>query len=337
MLEKEIDKLGDILKSGKIFKIVVVPHISPDGDAAGSCSALAILLKKLGHKVNIVSSDIFPEYLHLLKNIDSAVIGKNNISKAQQLIEEADYIFMLDHNTYKREGVLETFIENANAKKIIIDHHLYPDAVDIVISQVGISSTCELLFKVITKIFSEELIDTDIANSLYCGINTDTGCFRHSSFYSDVYRVVASLIDRGAEVDKINNYIHCNNTISRLRLLGNALLNKLEILEDLRIAIIPITKEELEEFDYKDGDLEGLVNMPLSLSNIDISVQITQRKEKVKLSFRSKRDIPVNLWASNYFNGGGHRNAAGGHSFDSFESVVAQLKSSAPEFIKSLK
>ena len=188
-MNQEITKLKNILNTNDItnpYKVVIIPHISPDGDAAGSCSAFSQLLDKIGVAWHIVSADYFPENLLFLKNIDKYISMQTNIELCENLIIDADYIFMLDHNTTKREGLLEKFTNKSKALKIIIDHHLYPDTQDIVISHVGISSTCELLYNIIETIYGSDIIDADIANSLYCGINTDTGGFNHSSSYPEV-------------------------------------------------------------------------------------------------------------------------------------------------------
>lgn len=317
------------------LKAVIIPHISADGDAVGACSAFSTALEKAGIKWHILTCDFLPDYLKWLNHADQAISYQEKAEKCKALIAEADLIFMLDHNTVKREGELEPWVAAYPGEKVIIDHHPDPEAVDYVISDTRVSSTCELLYTVITKIWGIDRIDPMIANALYTGINTDTGGLSHNSSRPETYRVVAHLLELGLNKEYVHEHLYQHNRLSRLRLLGNALLNKLTVVPDYPLAVIPITREELEKYDYKEGDLEGLVNIPLSVAHISVSIQITQRKERVKLSFRSKGDIPVNIWAREYFNGGGHLNAAGGQMDTSLEEVVAKVRNTAPWFFEN--
>jgi len=295
-----------------IGKVVIIPHISPDGDAIGACTALSQILDKKGIENYIITCDRTPEYLKFLKKSDSIISYQTDKEKCTEIINSANTIFMLDHNDFSREGNLEEITKVSTAKKIMIDHHLEPSDVDYVLSDTSFSSTCELLYVFISEIWEKEIIDKDIANSLYTGINTDTGGFSYNSSTPRLFKIVADLLEQGLEKDFITESIYQNNKLSRLRLMGNIFLKRLEINDKYPIAIMPISREELLRFEYKDGDLEGIVNTPLSIKEILVSVQITQKKERIKLSFRSKGDVPVNEWAKKYFNGGGHKNAAGG-------------------------
>lgn len=334
--KEQVEKLMPELAKGNL-KAVIIPHISPDGDAIGSCSALSEVCRKAGIECHILTCDYIPEYLRFLKNIPAAISYQDKAVECQKLIGEAHVIFMLDHNTVKREGDLEPWITAAAATKVIIDHHPDPDVQDIVISDTQVSSTCELLYSVITMVWGGEMIDRDIANALYTGINTDTGGLSHNSSRPDTYRIIADLLEAGLDKAYIHERIYQMNNLSRLRLIGNVLLNKLQVNSKYPVAIMPITREELEKYDYKDGDLEGLVNIPLSVHNIAVSIQITERKERVKLSFRSKGNIPVNEWSKAFFNGGGHLNAAGGQMDLPLEEVIKKVNETTPWFFEKIK
>lgn len=334
--EEQVEKLR-LQLAGENLNVVIIPHISPDGDAAGSCSALSEVCRKTGVGCHILTCDYIPEYLRFLKNIPAAISYQDKAVECQRLIREANVIFMLDHNTVKREGDLEQWVVAATAPKIIIDHHPAPDAQEIVISDTRVSSTCELLYSVILKIWGREVIDQNIANSLYTGINTDTGGLSHNSSRPDTYRIIADLLELGLDKAFIHERIYQMNNLSRLRLIGNVLFNKLQVNSKYPVAIMPITWEELEKYDYKDGDLEGLVNIPLSVHNIAVSIQITERKERVKLSFRSKGNIPVNEWSKTFFNGGGHLNAAGGQMDIPLEDVIKKVNETTPWFFEKIK
>ena len=310
----EIRRLKERLGQGTL-KTVIIPHISADGDAAGSCSALSEVLQQVGIEWHILTCDFIPEYLRFLKNISSAISFQEKPEECKRLLADADLIFMLDHNTVAREGDLENWVVASPAGRVIIDHHPDPDPQQYVISDTQVSSTCELLYIVMSQIWGKEIVTPDIAGALYTGINTDTGGLSHNSSHPQTYRIIADLLEAGLDKAYIHERIYQMNNLSRLRLIGNVLLNKLEVNEQYPVAIMPITREELDRYNYKDGDLEGLVNIPLSVHNVCVSVQITERRERVKLSFRSKGNVPVNEWAKAFFNGGGHLNAAGGDGF----------------------
>lgn len=255
----------------------------------------------------------------------------------KSLIAGADLIFMLDHNTTKREGDLEPWVSASRAERVIIDHHPGPDEQEYVLSDVRVSSTCELLYTVIGRIWGKEEIHADLANALYTGISTDTGGLSHNSSCPGTYRVIADLLERGLDKAFVHERLYQMDRLSRLRLIGNVLLNKLQLHPHYPVAIMPITRAELERYSYRDGDLEGVVNMPLSVHQVLVSVQVTERKEKVKLSFRSKGNIPVNEWAKAHFNGGGHINAAGGQLALPLEEAVRKVNETIPWFFEQLK
>ena len=313
-------------------RVLIIPHISPDGDAAGACSALWQVMDKLGVECHLMTCDFFPDYLKWMKRIPDSVSYQQHPIRCRRWLEECDVLFMLDHNTMAREGDLEPFTRAFKGSVVMIDHHPDPDEVTVRVSAPEMSSTCELLYGVITEVWGKEMIDKDIANALYAGISTDTGGLSHNSSRPETYMVIAHLLELGLEKAYVHGELYQKNSLSRLRLTGNCLLNKLEVDGDFPVAIIPVTLRELEQYQYKDGDLEGLVNIPLTVADVAVSVQVTERKDRVKLSFRSKGDIPVNLWAKTHFNGGGHLNAAGGQMQMPLEEVVQKVRDTAGWF-----
>ncbi|MGL5681755.1 MAG: DHH family phosphoesterase [Marinifilaceae bacterium] len=335
MAESEIIRLKDRLADSK-YKFILIPHISPDGDAAGSCSALCEVLLNDGHEAVIMTCDHFPEYLKFLTHISESISLKDDKERCISLLKEADFICMLDHNAPSREGDLQPLVaQYFEGETIMIDHHLEPQPVDYTISHVHISSTCELLYGVICGIWGREVINSNVATSLYTGINTDTGGLSHNSSTSAIYRVIGELLDLGLDKELVHDHIYRMNHLSRLRLIGNALLNKLNVNADYPVALIPISKDELDSFGYKEGDLEGLVNMPLGVKEVEVSVQIVQRSERIKLSFRSKGTLPVNEWTKAYFSGGGHRNAAGGQWHGTLQEAVDKVNETTAWFFKT--
>jgi phosphoesterase RecJ-like protein len=314
------------------LKVAIVPHISADGDAAGACSALWQVFDRLGIPAKVLTCDYFPDYLKWLKRVPDAISFQNRPGECKQWLQEAGLLCMIDHNTFAREGDLEPFTRCFQGEVLMIDHHPDPIEVTYRFSDTRLSATCELLYTLITRLWGKSIIDTGIANALYTGISTDTGGFNHNCSRPATYRVVADLLARGLEKEHVHDQLYQRNTLSRLRLEGHCLLNKMMVEERYPLAIIPITLQELETFHFKDGDLEGIVNMPLTIEQVLVSVQVTERKERVKFSFRSKGDIPVNAWAKRFFNGGGHRNAAGGQLELPLEECLQRLRESAAWF-----
>ncbi len=226
----------------------------------------------------------------------------------------------------------------SSAYKVMIDHHLEPqDFDDYRYWDIKACATAQLVYTFIAnELGRKDLIDKDVATCLYTGILTDSASFRLPNTTSDVHRIVAELIDCGAVNWRIHELIYNSASENRLRFLGHCLANCLEILPEYNTAIISVSKADLALFDVNTGDTEGIVNYALSIASIKLGAFIVERNDMVKLSLRSKDEFPANEICKKYFNGGGHRNAAGGQSNDSFAAVVQKFKSILPDYKKLL-
>ena len=325
--------IEEILKKSK--KIVITTHQSPDGDAIGSSLALFGYLVKKGFDVSVVVPDNFPKFLKWMKGAENVHVYDHDENVVKGLISEADLIFSLDYNDLKRVGGVGDLIEKSTAYKAMIDHHLHPaDFADWMCSDTSSCSTAQLIYKFIEDFNDLDLIDDQIAEGIYCGIMTDSGSFRFPSVQAKTHLIAADLINRGLNHSRIHELVHDVNTLPKLHLLGFALNEKLRVLPNVPVAVIAISWEELKQFNYKKGDTEGLVNYALSLEGIEMAAFIKGDEDKVKMSFRSKGDIAVNEFSSQNFSGGGHKNAAGGVSFTSFEETVKLFESKIVEFLK---
>lgn len=325
--------IEEILKNSK--KIVITTHQSPDGDAIGSSLALFGYLVKKGFDVSVVVPDSFPKFLKWMKGAENVHIYDHDENVVKGLISEADLIFSLDYNDLKRVGGVGDLIEKSTAYKAMIDHHLHPaDFADWMCSDTSSCSTAQLIYNFIEDFNDLDLIDDQIAEGIYCGIMTDSGSFRFPSVQAKTHLIAADLINRGLNHSRIHELVHDVNTLPKLHLLGFALNEKLRVLPNVPVAVIAISQEELKRFNYKKGDTEGLVNYALSLEGIEMAAFIKGDDDKVKMSFRSKGDIAVNEFSSQNFSGGGHKNAAGGISFTSFEETVELFESKIVEFLK---
>ncbi len=314
---------------------MITTHHKPDADALGSSLGMANYLIKKGHNVKVITPSDYPGFLHWMKGNDDVLVYTDKSSdQVQNFIHEADTIIALDFSVLHRINEMGEMVRNAKAFKVNVDHHLEPeDFADYRLWDTKAASTCELCFELIVMMGDKALIDKDIAECLYAGIMTDTGGFRHPNTTQNVHEVVAELIGIGADNAKVAKKIYDTNSLNRLKFLGFALSQKLEILPEFHTAYFAISNEELNQFDSQTGDTEGLVNYALSLEGIVLAVLFKDSSDGIKMSFRSIGEFPANEIASKYFNGGGHRNAAGGktdgtlvETVDKFKSVLIDYK-----------
>lgn len=320
-------------------KIVIIPHKNPDGDAVGSTLGLMHYLKNRGQDAIVIAPNDFPKFLKWMPGQEEIIIFENNKDLAEKHITEASLIFTLDFNNLSRVGFMQESLEAATGTFIMIDHHQAPsDYAKVTYSDVHMSSTCEMVYNFIEAVENTSKITVDIANCLYAGIMTDTGSFKYSSTTSRTHRVVADLIDKGAENMVIHNKVFDTNSPSRLHILGCALKNMV-ILQDYHTAYITLSQEELDKNGFKKGDTEGIVNYGLTLNNIIFAVIFIENKDEgiIKISFRSQGDFSVNEFARTNFEGGGHDNAAGGKSDTSLQETTAKFVALLDSYKDQLK
>ncbi|QHI39027.1 Bifunctional oligoribonuclease and PAP phosphatase NrnA [Kordia antarctica] len=325
MNEAEIQGVQILLQTPQ--NIVIIPHKNPDGDAIGSTLALCHYLKKRKHNAVIVAPNDYPEFLKWMPGESEIVKFDSEQERSETLLKNANVIFTLDFNDLSRIGEMEPSVSACEATFVMIDHHQQPsDYAKFMYSDTSMSSTCEMVYNFIAFLGDEDLITPEMASCMYTGIMTDTGSFRFKATTSKTHRIIANLIDKGAENDTIHNAIYDTNSLSRIHLLGCALKN-LVVLEEFNTVYITISKEELQRYDFKKGDTEGFVNYGLSLKGIKFAAIFIENLQEpyVKMSLRSKGNFSVNEFARAHFNGGGHTNAAGGRSDDSMEDTIVNF------------
>lgn len=331
MRKDSFQTFKDLLQ--KVQNIVIITHWNPDGDAIGSSLGLFHYLKKLEKTVGVIVPNSYPDFLHWLPNTHEIVNFQNNEEKASELIAKADVIFTLDFNSYKRLEKLGDILEAAQAPKVLIDHHQQPDDYPTYyFHDVEACSTCELIFDFIEGLGDKDLIDKKIATCLYTGLMTDTGSFRYPNVNYRTHYIVSELLKTKIKPSDIHSAVYDNYSLNRLKLLGYTLSEKLRLVEGYPVAYFALSEEELKRFDYQKGDTEGIVNYPFSIKGIKVCALFNESEGIVKISFRSKGNIDVNTFARNYFNGGGHINAAGGKSND----TLAQTEAKFIELVKTL-
>jgi len=297
--------------------IVLIPHRNPDGDAMGSVLGLSAFLKKIGHKISIITPNEFPDFLAWLPDSDRVKIFEKEPKKTTEMLRRAELIFTLDFNALHRTGTqMENVLKELKVPFLMIDHHENPSTyATYMFSDTNYGSTCEMIYHFIDKMGHTDKIDKQIATCLYAGIVTDSGSFKYPKTTSTTHRIVANLLDKGIENTKIHNLLFDNNSHDKLKLLGKALEN-LKVLPELKTAYIWLSQTDLNTFNFQKGDTEGIVNYPLTIKGIVFSVIFIENyhEQIIKMSFRSQGNFDVNSFAQKYFNGGGHINAAGGRS-----------------------
>jgi bifunctional oligoribonuclease and PAP phosphatase NrnA len=316
--------------------IVITSHKSPDGDSIGSSLALYHFIGALGKSSVVCHPDKAPNFLLWVEGALDIVSYEEQQDEVIQKMRDADLIFCLDYNSADRVGKdMQTLLEQASAKKIMIDHHMHPaDFCEIIVSETSVCSTSQLIFELIAQSGNSELLNESIGVPIYLGIMTDTGSFRFPSVQARTHEILAALIRTGIKHFEIHEKVYDTNTVDRLQLRGYALSEKLELIENYPVALISVTEEELNRFHYQKGDTEGLVNVALSVDSIKVAAFFAEKDGAVKISFRSKGDYFVNELANDHFEGGGHKYAAGGISFDSLENTINKFKSLIPTYFK---
>lgn len=332
-----LSALRELLATPK--EIFITTHHKPDADALGSSLGWAGYLRQRGHSVTVVTPTDYPAFLNWMPGQETVVIydPKTNDALVRRLVAEAQLIFCLDFNTLSRINELGPMVAAAPAPKVLVDHHLAPDDfAQVAFSHPEAAATCELVFELIRALGDEALITPAIGECLYAGIMTDTGSFRHPSTSRNVHLITAELLALGVNTSAVHRRVYDSSSEQRLRFLGFVLKDKLTVVRESNTAYIAITADELRAYDSKTGDTEGLVNFALSIDGIRLAVLLVERGPVVKISFRSVGEFSVNDFARRHFNGGGHRNAAGGISYVSLAATVQQLLALLPQYAEEL-
>ena len=322
----------------QVKNVVIITHANPDGDALGSSLGLHCVLQNAGFHSTVVYPTGFPELVPGLNDYTNWVVFEMHEKEAVQMIDEADILFYLDFNDIKRTGKLKMELEKHNKMVVLVDHHPQPIIeTPFLFSDTTVSSTAELVYDFIDKMGWGGYLDAQGATALLTGIIADTASFSHNAKRSELYLVVSKLIACGANQHKIQEALFNTNTTERLRLLGYALSEKMQIFPQYHAAIITLSKDELKQFSFKPGDTEGFVNYPLSVKGIIFSAFFMENEEKIKISFRSKGGFAVNEFSAEHFSGGGHFNAAGGESRQTLLEAIEKWLALLPVYAEILE
>lgn len=305
-----------------VNRIVITCHKKADGDAIGSSLGLCLVLRKMGKNAIVIIPDQLPQSLEFVAEGIDYVTFSFSAKYAGNIIRNTQLIICLDYNDLDRVDKMKPLLEKTNAPRVLIDHHLNPkSAFNVMFSFPQLSSTCEVVYRILCEGGWLKYIDVQVASLLFVGMMTDTGNLAFSSSYPEVYEVMARLMEYG--IDKPYLYKQAMDTVplNSLRLHSYALLNKMSIIDD-SIALITLDRNDLEAFNYKTGDTERLVNRPLSVKGVYWSTFMREDSDCIKVSMRSEGDFAVDTLCSTYFGGGGHFHAAAGEFYGSMDEAL---------------
>jgi phosphoesterase RecJ-like protein len=309
-------------------RIAITMHQKPDADAMGSTLGLYHFLVQFGHEVQVISPTNWARWVDWMPGADQVLDYELSRAKADAYLEQCQWLFCLDFNHLGRTKSLGQKLQQIDCTKILIDHHQEPDVqtFQFGMSNTAKSSTCEMVYDFICQAGYRDKINNEVATCLYAGVVADTGSFRFSSTHADTHKMVAYLKEMGLQHTYVHEQLYDNYLENRLRFLGHVLSNRMEVFYELNTAMIAIPKTDLLKFDIKTGDTEGLVNYPLSIQGIKLVGLVIDRDEERKWSFRSKGEFDCNTFARQYFEGGGHFNAAGGRDSKDIKETVQRFK-----------
>lgn len=319
----DIERVKNVVDAGRRF--VVLSHKNPDGDAVGSSLALCLYLRSIGKDATVVLPNRFPDFFSWLPCAGDIVLFDEDPGQAKTSIAAADTLFCLDFNSLSRAGDAGNAAAASGAVKVMIDHHPFPsDDFDVNISCPVACSTAELVFRVLAALGDEEAVSREMAECIYTGMMTDTGAFAYASTRKDIYLIIASLLEKGIDKDLIYRKVFYTHSLSRMRLWGYVLYDKLKGYPKYNAALMTLSYKEMMRFHAQKGDTEGLVNQALMMKGVRFSCFFREEVPgKINVSLRSVDDFPCNEVAAEFFNGGGHKNASGGELYCSMDDAVA--------------
>ena len=334
--QHNIDAVRQVVDRGNRF--VMLAHKNPDGDAVGSTLAMCHFLRSLGKEAVVVLPNTFPAFLAWVPGADNVMFYDVAKERCDNAIAAADALFCLDFNIFSRTADIAPAAVASTATKVLIDHHLQPsEEFDVIVSHPEACSTCELVFRVIVALGGTDALNLEMSQCIYTGMMTDTGAFAYASARKDIYLIIAELLDKGIDKDWIYRKVFYTSSVTRMRLWGYAMYDKLKVYNKYNAALITLSHSELMRFYASKGDTEGLVNQPLQVKGVRFSCFLREESPgKINVSLRSVDDFPCNSVAADFFNGGGHKNASGGEVYGTMEMAVERFRQALQKYKKEL-
>lgn len=312
-------------------RFLITTHVDPDGDGIGSELALARFLRKLDKEATIMNHSKTPQNYQFLDHEKEIVHFLPE--RDRETVLGTDVILIVDTNQAERLRSMAPFVQHSSAVKIVIDHHLDADAfAHQYLVDEDATSTGEIVYRLLDAI-NPNLFDRDIATALYTAIMTDTGSFRFPRTDADTHTIAARLIALGADPTEIFAQVYERWSVGRMRLLGKA-LSSMQTAYDGKLAYLVCTQKMFNETGANEVETDNFTNYPMSIKGVEVGILINELENGVKISFRSKGDIPINLLA-NEFGGGGHKNAAGARLYNvKLEETIQLIVEKAGKYVK---
>lgn len=309
----ELDRIVAVIKESR--DAAILPHISADGDAVGSCLALALAMRKLGKRVAVFLEEEIPYIYGFLPGKELAQVYTTGAM-------HFDAVITLDTGDLGRLGFRREILDSARVT-VNIDHHntnsefAFYNYVD-----TGSSAVGEIIYKVIKMLGLE--LDRDIAACLYVAITTDTGGFRFSNTTALTHRITADLLDVGVDVAEVSHRVFDSTSFEKLKLMAAA-VDSLEIFEKGKIGIMTVTDEVMKQIGARDEDCDGIVNSARNIRGVEVAAFMRQWSNgEIKVNLRSNQYVDVSKIAELY-SGGGHKRASGYIVKDSLEAAREKL------------
>lgn len=337
--EANLTKLRSSLMEAR--KIVLTCHTNPDGDALGSMTALMSVLQRKGHEVVGVAPDNWPDNLRWLPMVEYVHTYAKHEDEVVGMIKDADLVLMLDHGRLDRMGALGDAIGNLDVPRIVIDHHPEPEeGPSLIAAYPDLCAASEVVYRVLDQMGWADDLTHDEAVSIYTGMMTDTGGFTFNSSRPDVFLIISRLLEKGIDKDRLYRNVYYTSSVDRYRLMGYLLYVKMDVLREYNTAIMSFTNEERRHFQLRNGETDGMVNYPLMIEGMRLSIFLREDTEKrncIRLSLRSVDDFPCNEMSAEFFNGGGHKNAAGGRLSCSMDEAIEIVKKAVKKYADKLR
>ena len=323
--------------------VVLCCHKSPDGDALGSSLAMAGYLRsQCGREATLIIPDAFPDFLRWLPETERIVRYDKHPEAAEKLFKEARLVVCCDFGEATRVDQMQDLLLRAEAPRVVFDHHCDPNLeARLMASRPEMSSTSEIIFRTIWQLGGFEGLSRHAATQIYCGMMTDTGGFTYNSTRPEIFAIIGQLLTKGINKDKIYRNVYNNYSSWAIRLRGYLMYSKLNVIDDLHAAYFSISRQEMRSFHFIKGDAEGLVNEPLKIKGLRLSISLREddrRDRMIWVSLRSVDSFPCNKMAAEFFNGGGHLNASGGHlecSLEEAEEITRQAIKAYSELLRA--
>ena len=331
-MESNLEALAQLWRTPQ--RSLILTHYNPDGDALGSSLALARLLSKLGHQVQLLLPNPAPPFLPWMPGLAEALTYEQHVEAAQQALRQAQTIFCLDFSQLHRLGPLSEPLRQATTPKVIIDHHRQgEDFAQLTLCRPEVPATSLMLYHYFTQLGFAQLLDAQMATCLYTGILTDTGLFQHANTTPQAHEAAAALMTLGAAPSTIYRNLYARKSPQWLRFMGHSFLHRLQWRPDFASAYLVLPRQDLSTFAVGAGATQGLMGQLLELQGLRCAVLLKGHPDHVRLSFRSVGELDVSAFAQQHFHGGGHRNAAGGRYAGSLQVAVEALDRLLPAFV----